>query len=195
MADVIDGVRGNCPVCGGPVFGNDRFCISCGADVGAVGVAMPEQGLNDVVGTCSACGAPLYRSDSFCTNCGADIFTAPVSQASPQPSPQPSGVYGAGNVASNPPMHATPQYGNPTQRTTVVDDDADDPLARAVLVRITRAEAQTGCRKTITVDGRPLTVDVPAGTTVYTHVDIPGLGYEDKRTGARGPLQLSFHVV
>lgn len=78
------------------------------------------------------------------------------------------------------------------------EEDADpdyQPLMRPTLLRLTREEARNGCRKTVVVDGRHISVNVPPGASVRTPVDIPNLGYRDERTGEVGPLRVCFHVV
>ena len=66
-----------------------------------------------------------------------------------------------------------------------------------MLVILTPAEAYSGCVKRIVVDKatrRTIEVNIPAGITIETKLDVPGFGYPSSTTGRRGPLRLSFFI-
>ncbi len=168
-----------CYKCGNSLYPDERFCTQCGADQWERD--KDNKNTVNIVGYCNQCSASLFEGDTHCRNCGCPVGFEPTPP-----------------ILSNPSDDCCPVCGNPLPSgvtkcpvcETRVDDDEN---VRSELVILTYAEARQGCRKMIMVDGRPVTVDVPPGTTVYTHVDIAGLGYENKRTGARGPLRVSFH--
>ena len=66
--------------------------------------------------------------------------------------------------------------------------------SRAQLMILTREEARSGCQKTIEIDGKGYLVEIPAGVTSTTILDLPGLGYFDTETGERGSVRLSFFI-
>ncbi|MBR3313335.1 MAG: hypothetical protein IKG18_04265 [Atopobiaceae bacterium] len=76
-------------------------------------------------------------------------------------------------------------------------DANDDETVRSMLVILTPAEAYSGCVKRIVVDKstrRTIEVNIPAGITIETKLDVPGFGYPSSATGRRGPLRLSFFI-
>ncbi len=209
MGDFANAPVSACPACGGPLFGDERFCTTCGVELATLyGAQGGPNAADTVVGTCSHCGGPLYKGDSFCTNCGADVpnasGTVVVTSANDSwsgghdSSGMQAGRRGTDTVPVNGGRHPVDPHvapANPPAYVGSADDDVDEPLVRSVLVRLTRQEARTGCRKHVMVEGQSIPVDVPAGANVHTHVDIPNLGYRDERTGVVGPLRVCFHVV
>ena len=181
------------PECGRPLTGDECYCIYCGAEIAPAFGSDEGGGHPSYANTCYRCGTPYQSGESFCTQCGADLRggwrpdTPPIPEP-PGPVPPPPA----------PSKDCCPVCGVPLRpddtRCPVCDARIDDDeLVRTTLLSLTRAEARQGCRKTFELDGRRVTVDVPPGTSVYTHVDIEGLGYEDERTGRRGPLRVCFH--
>lgn len=64
-------VMTTCPSCGSPAEAEDRFCASCGTQLGAeTPVDVPRSGF------CTTCGGPLEEEDRFCGRCGAPVRTA-----------------------------------------------------------------------------------------------------------------------
>lgn len=169
--------------CGAPIYGGEAFCTGCGKRIGGGGtqLAKPDDS-SSPVGSCPQCGHEVFEGDLFCTYCGYGLNGGSSGERDTderihQPAPEPlrDGVY------------------RPVPAEPLVDDD--HPTARPKSVRITREEARTGCQKTIEVDGRSITVELPAGIGWETKLDVPGFGYFDEATGAQGPLRLSFRIV
>ena len=69
-----------------------------------------------------------------------------------------------------------------------------DPSERHELVILTRAEAISGCRKTIEIDGSPLTIEIPPNFTPRDSMTFRGYGYRDSYTGERGVLKVQFLI-
>lgn len=69
-----------CPVCGGAIADDDKFCGTCGASL-----EKPEEPEAPVIAYCPNCGTPVKPTDYFCVNCGtklasgADIPEPPLS--------------------------------------------------------------------------------------------------------------------
>lgn len=180
-----------CPRCKKPVMEGEAFCIHCGL---ALKWQRPATELKKI-GNCSGCGAPLYEGDQYCTNCRLAVSPNPKP---PQPPVNP-------NVKPpQPPVNLEQQRPvNPSRPASLImatpvvgeDPNVDHPTARNQLLRITRGEAQRGCRKVLRVEGRQFEVGIPSGVSSGAKLDVPGLGYVDEATGKRGPLRLSVRVV
>ena len=69
-----------------------------------------------------------------------------------------------------------------------------DPSERHELVIITRAEAISGCRKIVEIDGSRLVIDIPPNFTARDSMVFPGYGYPDPATGERGKLKVQFLI-
>lgn len=184
-----------CPRCGQPVGAHDDFCMSCGTRLTRQGPA-PAPGVPQGSGTvlvggpaqaaggkavCPVCGAQVEPGDLFCIACGAPLGPAPA--AKPQPAAPAGGVYHG---------TAAPGAGAPAEGMRLKDEA---PItSRAQLMILTREEARSGCQKTIEIDGKGYLVEIPAGVTSTTILDLPGLGYFDTETGERGSVRLSFFI-
>ena len=151
---------------------------------------------------CPACGAPLNPGDAFCTTCGTAVGAAPASAP----------AYGQQGPASAPAYNQTPAmpaygggaqaysagapaaaYGQQNAVPAQIKEEA--PItSRPQLMLLTREEARNGCTKTIEVGGQMYSVDVPAGVTEDTVLDLPGIGYFDTDTGVRGSVRVTFFI-
>lgn len=209
-----------CLGCGEPIIPGNKFCIICGRPVvqvdepaipdpvdterpsdsvpplyGPPPIPVPEPPVSGVedeepVGFCTECGSPLFKGDVFCTQCAT-----PVDQSPQEPHIE---THGSGHDRPREEeqtitrIPVRPHEPEPPRQ----DEDDDDPTVRSQLMAITVDEARNGCQKTLRLsDGVEVQVDVPAGANPGTKVDIPGMGLEDKRTGRRGPLRVSFYIM
>lgn len=155
-------------------------------------------------GTCPRCNAPVSPGDLFCVSCGCPLGQQPaVPQQSPAPapakasSPQTPGPVQPTVQPKVPAHSAQGMYGAPSSDpgngTPQIKEEA--PItSRPQLVLLTREEARIGCSKTIMIDGQAFRVDIPAGVTSETLLDLPGIGYFDTETGERGSVRLSFFI-
>ena len=148
---------------------------------------------------CPACGAPVNPGDAFCTSCGAPLGAAPAPGYGQQGQvtmptdnqPTTTPTFGGAQVysAGAPAAARGPQDGV----SSLIKEEA--PItSRPQLMLLTREEARNGCTKTIEVDGQIYSVDVPAGITEDTVLDLPGIGYFDTDTGVRGSVRLTFFI-
>jgi predicted nucleic acid-binding Zn ribbon protein len=64
----------NCPSCGSPIAGGQKFCGVCGLNL----ASMPQQKAT----ACPTCGSPISPGQQFCGVCGTNI--ASVAQQQPQ---------------------------------------------------------------------------------------------------------------
>lgn len=63
-----------------------------------------------------------------------------------------------------------------------------------VKIEITPEEAQSGCKKTVAVEGKQYSVTVPAGTTDGQVLRLNGAGKTDTETGAKGDALITVYI-
>lgn len=56
-----------CPACGDGAMPQDRFCKSCGTEIGSAGASVAHTQIN----ACRACGNAMRPEEKFCARCGA----------------------------------------------------------------------------------------------------------------------------
>ena len=62
-----------CPVCGGPVGMESRFCMTCGAVLGSAGAPGQKAQAPSRSRFCANCGNVLEPGDRFCGKCRAPV--------------------------------------------------------------------------------------------------------------------------
>ena len=120
-------------------------------------------------------------------------------KTTPTPSPAPVQGQPAGTVSVYTGQNS---YGGGTSAAAFQNQGAPSSLikeeapitSRPLLMLLTREEARSGCSKTVEVDGQLYMVEVPAGVTEDTVLDLPGIGYFDTDTGVRGSARVTFFI-
>lgn len=184
-----------CGKCGTQLEPQDRFCPTCGAPAPGAAAPAPNGAYQGSMDEDSTWVLPENEggegaSDAFDGPAGWDAgqgaawvedddWDAPA-PAGGQPAPQRRQDAPRGHAAE-------PRAVKKPGRTV-------DATERHELVLLTREEAAAGCRKQIEIEGRILTIDVPANLGPKDSLYFEGYGYKDPATGHRGPLKVQFLI-
>lgn len=184
-----------CKYCNAPLEEGDLFCPSCGMAV--ENGTSSDNNIDIIIDPpamkCPKCGSEYEPGDLFCMKCGFKLSTGgsePPVPDSPSSAPHPSG-----QAAPEPPVRpSTPTPVKSKSFGAEPSKGGDDPNERHVLIILSRDEMLLGCQKTVEIEGRAFTIDVPSNYDTSQSMYFSGLGYKDGATGKRGALKVDFIV-